>query len=149
MLYMSDPIDPANPNAWMQTLKPQGEIQGLPGDRENQLVALKGGGFMLVGSDNFNQNAPGDQPMGAITASTPEGLLTAQATPLFPPGTGAWPGQAAPYGPTVVDTVYDPVTGKETVQLRISTWEDPPGWNQQGDKPYNPKTYQTDITVQH
>lgn len=47
MLYVSDPIDPANPNGWMQTLKPQGEIQGLPGDRESQLVALKGGGFML------------------------------------------------------------------------------------------------------
>lgn len=90
MLYMSDPIDPANPNASMQTLNPQGEIQGLPGDRENQLVALKGGGFMLVGSDNFNPNVPGDQPMGAITASTPGGLLTAQPTQLFPPGQG-WP----------------------------------------------------------
>ena len=128
MLYMSDPIDPKNPNGWMQTLKPQGVIQGLPGDRENQLVALKGGGFMLVGSDNFNQNVPGDQPISAVTAATPEGLLTAQATPLFPPGSG-WPGEAAPYGPTVVDTVYDPVTGRETVQLRVSTWEDPPGWN--------------------
>jgi hypothetical protein len=149
MLYMSDPIDPANPNAWMQTLKPQGEIQGLPGDRENQLVALKGGGFMLVGSDNFDPRVPGDQPMSAVTASTPEGLLTAQATPLFPPGQGNWPGGAVPYGPTVIDTVYDPVTGRETVQLRISTWEDPPDWNKLGKKPYNPNTYQTDITVQH
>jgi hypothetical protein len=151
MLYMSDPIDPANPNAWMQTLKPQGVIQGLPGDRENQLVALKGGGFMLVGSDNFNQNVPGDQPMGAITASTPEGLLTAQATPLFPPGQG-WPGGAAPYGPTVIDTVYDPVTGQESVQLRVSSWEKPPGWvptQANPTMPYNPKTYQTNITVQH
>jgi hypothetical protein len=59
------------------------------------------------------------------------------------------PGGAAPYGPTVVDTVYDPVTGRETVQLRISTWEDPPDWNKLGKKPYNPNTYQTDITVQH
>jgi hypothetical protein len=148
-LYKSEPIDPANPNAWMQTLKPQGEIQGLPGDRENQLVALKGGGFMLVGSDNFDPKVPGDQPMGAITALTPEGLLNAQATPLFPPGQGTWPGGAAPYGPTVVDTVYDPVTGKETVQLRVSTWEDPPDWNHEGDKPYNPRTYQTEVTVQH
>ncbi len=151
MLYMSDPIDPANPNGWMQTLKPQGEIQGLPGDRENQIVALKGGGFMLVGSDNFDRNVPGDQPMSAVTASTPEGLLTAQATPLFPPGQG-WPGGAAPYGPTVVDTVYDPVTGQESVQLRVSTWEKPPGWvptPEQPSMPYNPKTYQTNITVQH
>jgi hypothetical protein len=152
MLYMSDPIDPANPNGWMQTLKPQGEIQGLPGDRENQIVALKGGGFMLVGSDNYDRNLAGDQPISAVTAATPEGLLTAQARPLFPPGPGAWPGDAAPYGPTVVDTVYDPVTGKETVQLRVSTWEKPPGWvptPQQPTMPYNPKTYQTNITVQH
>lgn len=147
MLYMSDPIDPANPSGWMQTLKPVGEIKGLPGDRESQLVALKGGGFMLVGSDNFNQDVPGDQPMSAVTASTPEGLLTAQATPLFPSGAG--PGGAAPYGPTVVDTAYDPVTGKETVQLRVSTWEDQPGWDGTGDKPYNPRTYQTEVTVQH
>jgi hypothetical protein len=146
---MSDPIDPKNPNGWMQTLKPQGEIKGLPGDRESQIVALKGGGFMLVGSDDFDNRVPGDQPIGAITASTPEGLLTAKATPLFSPGPGAWPGGAAPYGPTVVDTVYDPVTGKETVQLRISTWEDPPNWDGKGDKPYNPKTYQTQLTVQH
>jgi len=151
-LYMSDPIDPKNPNGWMQTLKPQGEVKGLPGDRESQIVALKGGGFMLVGSDNFDPNVPGDQPIGVVTASTPEGLLTAKATPLFPPGPGAWPGGAAPYGPTVVDTVYDPVTGRETVQLRVSTWEKPPGWVPtpgQPDLPYNPKTYQTDITVAH
>jgi hypothetical protein len=149
MLYESDPIDPANPNGWMQTLHPVGQIQGLPGDRESQLVALKGGGFMLVGSDNYNPNVPGAQPMSAVTASTPEGLLNAKATPLFPPGSGTWPGNAAPYGPTVVDTVYDPVTGRETVRLRVSTWENPPGWNGQGDKPYNPKTYQTNVTVQH
>lgn len=148
-LYMSDPVDPKNPDGWMQTLKPQGEIKGLPGDRESQIVALKGGGFMLVGSDNFDNRVPGDQPVGAITASTPEGLLTAKATPLFPPEPGAWPGGAAPYGPTVVDTIYDPVTGKETVQLRVSTWEDPPNWDGKGDKPYNPKTYQTQLTVQH
>jgi hypothetical protein len=150
MLYMSDPIDPANPDGWMQTLQPQGVIQGLPGDRESQLVALKGGGFMLVGSDNFNAAVPGDQPVGAVTAATPEGLLTAQPTPLFPPGSG-WPGGAAPYGPTVVDTVYDPVTGVETVQLRVSTWE-PEGWvptAAEPTMPYNPKTYQTQITVQH
>ncbi|MDT5330647.1 MAG: hypothetical protein QOF31_1944 [Mycobacterium sp.] len=146
MLYMSDPVDPANPNGWMTTLKPAGEIKGLAGDRESQLVSLKGGGFMLVGSDNFNPNVAGDQPISAITASTPEGLLTAQATPLFPPG--AWPGGTAPYGPTVVDTVYDPVTGRETVQLRVSTWENPPGWDGTGVKPYNPKTYTTSVTVQ-
>jgi hypothetical protein len=150
MLYESDPIDPANPNAWMSTLHPVGEIKGLPGDRENQLVALKGGGFMLVGSDNVT--GPGSQPMSAITAATPEGLLTAKPTNLFPPGPQQnWPGNAPPYGPTVVDTTYDPVTGKENVQLRVSTWEDPPGWDPktQPTKPYNPSTYTTNVTIQH
>lgn len=153
MLYMSDPVDPKNPNGWMKTLKPIGEIKGLPGDRENQLVALKGGGFMLVGSDNYSAGDPSDQPISAVTASTPEGLLTAQAVPLFPPGQGNWPGNAAPYGPTVVDTVYDPVTGVETVQLRVSTWEKPDWWHAPTPDnpfmPYNPKTYRTEITVSH
>jgi hypothetical protein len=151
-LYTSDPIDPKNPNGWMKTLQPKGVIEGLPGDRESQLVALKGGGFMLVGSDDYSQNVPGDQPMGVITASSADGLLHARATPLFPPGQGTWPGGAPPYGPTVVDTVYDPVTGKETVQLRVSTWERPPGWVPTPDHqtmPYNPKTYRTEITVAH
>lgn len=150
MLYMSDPIDPKNPNGWMKTVKPVGEIKGLPGDRENQLVALKGGGFMLVGSDNAT--GAGSQPVSAVTASTPEGLVTAQAAPLFPGGPATWPAGAAPYGPTVVDTVYDPVTGVETVQLRISTWERPPNWVPTPGNPampYNPKTYTTSVNVQH
>jgi hypothetical protein len=149
MLYTSDPIDPANPNAWVNTVRPVGEIKGSPGDRESQLVALKGGGFMLVGSDNI---VPGgnQQPISAITASTPEGLLTAQPTNLFPPGAQPnWPNGAPPYGPTVVDTTYDPVTGVEKVELRVSTWEDPQGWHGQPPKPYNPKTYTTSVSVQH
>lgn len=155
MLYVSDPIDPANPNGWMQTLKPQGEIQGLPGDRESQLVALKGGGFMLVGSDNVVRDG-NQQPIGAVTAATPEGLLTAPRTDLFPPGPHPnWPGSppAPPYGPTIVDTTYDPVTGTETVQMRVSTWERPEWWTgptpEHKTLPYNPQTYSTTVTVQH
>jgi hypothetical protein len=152
MLYTSDPIDAANPNAWVNTVRPIGEIRGLPGDRERQLVALKGGGFMLVGSDNV---VPGgnQQPITAITASTPDGLLNAQPTNLFPPGPQQnWPAGAPPYGPTVVDTTYDPVIGVERVQLRVSTWEVPPGWTptpEQPNVPYNPKTYTTNVSVQH
>jgi hypothetical protein len=152
MLYMSDPIDPTNPTGWTNTLTPVGEVKGLPGDRESQLVSLKGGGFMLVGSDNFDPTVQGDQPVEAITARTPEGLLTAQATPLFPPGAGNWPNNAPPYGPTIVDTTYDPVTGVETVNLRVSTWEREAGWQptpEQPGLPYNPKTYTTSVTVQH
>ena len=63
-----------------------------------------------------------------------------------------WPGGAAPYGPTVVDTTYDPVTGVEQLQLRVSTWEVRPGWvptPAQPDVEYNPKTYTTTVSVQH
>jgi hypothetical protein len=149
MLYTSDPIDPANPNAWVNTVRPVGEIKGLRGDRESQLVALKGGGFMLVGSDNIAAGG-NQQPINAITASTPEGLLTAGPTNLFPPGAQPnWPNGAPPYGPTVVDTTYDPVTGVEKVELRVSTWDDPQGWHGQPPKPYNPKTYTTSVSVQH
>lgn len=151
MLWVSDPIDPANPDGWMNTLHPAGVIPGLPGDRENQLVALKGGGFMLLGSDNVVPNG-NQQPMSAITAATPEGLLTAKPTALFPPGPQQnWPGGAPPYGPTVVDTTYDPVTGRETVDVRVSTWEAPKDWDptKQKDMPYNPQTYRTSVTVQH
>jgi hypothetical protein len=150
VLYESDPIDPANPNGWINTVHPVGQLDNLPGDRESQLVALKGGGFMLVGSDNVT--GPNSQPISAITAATPEGLLSAKPTSLFPPGAQQnWPGGAPPYGPTVVNTTYDPVTGKETVDLRVSTWErdgwvPTPGHDTQ---PYNPKTYTTSVTVQH
>jgi hypothetical protein len=152
MLYTSDPIDPANPNAWVNTVRPVGEIKGLPGNRESQVVALKGGGFMVVGSSDV---VPGgnQQPITAVTASTPEGLLNATPSNLFPPGPQQnWPGGAPPYGPTVVDTTYDPVAGVEQVHLRVSTWEVPPGWvptPDQPDVPYNPKTYTTNVSVQH
>ena len=152
MLYTSDPIDAANPNGWVNTVHPVGEIKGLSGNRENQVVALKGGGFMVVGSSDV---VPGDnqQPVTAVTASTPEGLLNATPSNLFPPGPQQnWPGGAPLYGPTVVDTTYDPVTGLEQVQLRVSTWEVPPGWvptPDQPNMPYNPKTYTTNVSVQH
>lgn len=150
MLYQSAPIDPAHPNDWVNTVQPIGPINGLPGDRENQLVALKGGGFMLVGSDAYLD--PTRHAVSAVTASTPQGLLNATPTDLFPPSQHNWPGGAAPYGPTVVDTTYDPVTGKENVEIRVSTWEAPPGWTptpEQPRPPYNPSTYKSDVTVQH
>lgn len=152
VLYESDPVDAANPNGWINSVHPVGQLNNLPGSRESQLVALKGGGFMLIGSDDVVKGA-NQQPMSAITADTPEGLLNAQPTNLFPPGSPPnWPAGAPPYGPTVVDTTYDPVTGVEQVQLRVSTWEPTPGFTpspQQPNAQYNPKTYTTNVTVQH
>ncbi|WP_418003445.1 hypothetical protein ACNO8X_26725 [Mycobacterium sp. PDNC021] len=150
ILYQSAPIDPAHPNDWVNTVQPIGPINGLPGDRENQLVVLKGGGFMLVGSDAYND--PTRHAVSAVTAATPQGLLNATPTDLFPPSQHNWPGGAAPYGPTVVDTTYDPVTGKENVEIRVSTWEAKPGWVPTPEHPrpdYNPNTYKSNVTVQH
>jgi hypothetical protein len=144
VLWESDPVKPGDPPGhWLQSLRQVGTVQGLRGARENQLVALKGGGFALVGPDDYDKDHPAARPpVSAVTAATPEGPLTAAPTTLIAPQN--FPG-AAPYGPTVVGTHFDPVTGKETLDLRVSAW---PGITQQG-QPYNPKTYTTTFTVQH
>lgn len=144
VLWQSDPIKPGDPpGKWLESLHPVGTVQGLPGARENQLVALQGGGFALVGSDNFDPAHPQANPaVSAVTASTPEGLLTARPTVLIPPQN--FPG-GAPYGPTIIGTHLDPVTHVETLDVRVSTWDRvvDPG------QPYNPKTFTTTFGVQH
>ncbi|MFV8054126.1 hypothetical protein [Mycobacterium sp. 48b] len=149
-MFESAPVQPGQkPADWMKTLQMSGKIEGLPGARESQLVALKGGGFALVGSDNFNPTTdPPRQAVSAVTASTAEGLKSAVPTTILGPVPTVSGGDpAAPYGPTIVDTTYDPVTGQEIIDLRVSTWD---GVNYDGDpKPYNPQTYTTTVTVQH
>ncbi|WP_239001728.1 MULTISPECIES: hypothetical protein [unclassified Mycobacteroides] len=155
-MWLSDPIKAGDPpDSWTRSLHDQGAIPGLAGARENQVVALQGGGFMLTGSDDMMR--PGHGPAaGAIVAATPEGLLKVPpqaATNLFP-DSGQWPGikggHAAPYAPTVVGTTWDPVKQVETVQLRVSTWEVDPNWKPNSPTdipPYNPKTYLTSVPV--
>ena len=123
-LWVSGPIDPANPNGWMNSLQRVGDVS-LPGDRESQLVSLKGGGYMLVGATNGG-------PVQAITAATPQGLTAAAPQTLI--NADQLP---TVYGPTVTGTTVDPATGLETVQLRVSTW--PPG------PTYDPNTWTTTL----
>jgi hypothetical protein len=127
-LWVSGPVDPANPNGWMNSLQRVGDVS-LPGDRESQLVSLKGGGYMLVGATNGG-------PVQAITAATPQGLTAAAPQTLI--NADQLP---TVYGPTVTGTTVDPATGLETVQLRVSTW--PPG------PTYDPNTWTTTFGVQH
>jgi len=127
-LWMSGPIDRAKPNSWIGSLQRVGDV-GLAGDRESQLVALKGGGYMLVGATT-------DGPVQAITAATPQGLIGAAPQTLVDQGQ-----LPSVYGPTVTGTSIDPATGLETVQLRVSTW--PPG------PVYDPHTWTTTFGVQH
>jgi hypothetical protein len=131
-MWVSAPIDPAKPNDWINTLKPVGNVS-LPGDRESQLVALKGGGMMLVGSTNGG-------PVQAISAATPEGLKGAAPVTLIRDTD-----LPSVYGPTVTGTTLDPVTGLETVQLRVSTWPR----DDAHPKFYDPSTWTSTFSVQH
>ena len=149
VLFESDPVKPGDPkDQWLHTLHSSGTIQGLPGARENQLVALEGGGFALVGSDNVDRSDPSRQAVSAVTASSAEGLKTAVPTTIVA-GAPAVDnhGASAPYGPSIVGTTYDPVTGRETIDLRVSTWDGVNAKNQP--LPYDPRTYTTNFTVQH
>lgn len=132
-LWVSDPIDPAHPNNWINTLhRIPGDV-GLAGDRESQLVALKGGGYMFVGATK-------DGPVSAITAATPQGLIGATPQTLIDQGQ-----LPTVYGPTVMGTSLDPASGLETIQLRVSTW--PP--NPADPDFYDPHTWTTTFGVQH
>lgn len=146
------PYDRNNPNSWAtQTPRRIGEVPSLPGNRESQLVPLKGGGFALVGADNGN-------PSAAITAATPEGLRQPKLTPTvitppeyYPPNPAGHPpgwDTAIPYAPVVVDQHLDPGTGRVTLDMRQSTW----GWLPDPDHPgktlYDPHTWRTSIVVQ-
>nr|WP_239652106.1 hypothetical protein [Mycobacterium sp. UM_NZ2] len=127
-MWVSGPIDPAQPNSWVNSLQRVGDVS-LPGDRESQLVSLSGGGYMLVGATNGG-------PVSAITASTPQGLIGAVPQPLIEQGQ-----LNTVYGPTVTGTSLDPATGLETIQLRVSTWPNPDF--------YDPHTWTTTFGVQH
>lgn len=126
-MWVSGPIDPAKPNSWVNSLQRVGNVS-LPGDRESQVISLKGGGFMLVGATK-------DGPVQGISAATPQGLMG--ATPVTLMDQGRLP---SVYGPTITGTTLDPTTGLETIQLRLSTW---PGG------PYDPHTWTTTFGVQH
>jgi hypothetical protein len=152
VLFESDPVKPGDPpGQWVHSLHSSGTIQGMPGARENQLVALQGGGFALVGSDNTDVADPSRHAVTAVTASSAEGLKSAVPTTIVQ-GAPSGHGTVSPYGPSVVGTTYDPVTGKEVVDIRVSTWD---GVNKiQPDPknpvyPYDPRTYTTTFTVQH
>jgi hypothetical protein len=121
------PVDPAHPNNWISSLHRVGDV-ALPGDRESQLIALKGGGYALIGSTNGG-------PVEAITASTPQGLMGAAPQTLI-----TQEQLRTVYGPTVTGTTVD-ANGLETIQLRVSTW--PPG------PIYDPHTWTTTFGVQH
>ncbi|MEE6177886.1 putative alpha/beta hydrolase [Mycobacterium sp. 050134] len=126
-LWVSAPIDPAKPNGWVNSLQRVGDVS-LPGDRESQLVALQGGGFMLVGATEFG-------PVQGIAAATPQGLTSAAPVTLMDQDR-----LPSVYGPTVTGTSLNPATGLETIQLRLSTW---PGGV------YDPNTWTTTFDVQH
>ncbi|WP_025736387.1 hypothetical protein [Mycobacterium genavense] len=127
-LWQSAPV--GQNAAWGITLQQQGTFSGaMNGNRESQIVALPKGGFLVVGAGETPTHHT--LPIQAVTASTPEGLLTAAPTALVTP-------QALPqvYGPTI--TGIQVINGKEVVSMRVSTY---------GDGHYDPHTYTTTFTV--
>lgn len=145
-MWQSDPIVAgAPPNAWMNSLHEVGTFNNLgAADRENQIVALPQGGYLLTSASN------GAQVVG-VTAGSPQGLLQAPAHELTGPGFIPSPGNqpAVPYGPSVVDVQTLP-NGQEQVTMRVSTWPTPEGWPVGKDAPpvpYHPGTYTTTFTI--
>ncbi|MEZ0053037.1 hypothetical protein ABIA30_004062 [Mycobacterium sp. MAA66] len=153
----SVPVDTNNPNGWAAAI-PEGaagppgaahwhnEGSVLQGGRENQLIRLGGGGFMLSG-------AADGEPVRATTASTPQGLVNqltgADIVPTVAPN-NAQNGVVGPYGPTIVDDHWDPTTRTDTITMRVSQFGDPallppPDSNLQW--PYDPSLFTTTFTV--
>lgn len=135
-LYQSAPIDPANPNGWINTLKFVGNI--MPGDRESQLIALgpEGkDGFLFVGSSS-------DGLVQGVLASTPQELtqkLGGQALLQNTPD--------GVYGPTIPKQAIDSA-GTGNLVLRVSQYWDPavPA-NPDGSHIYAPRIYEANCTV--
>jgi hypothetical protein len=145
-LWQSDPIRPGDaPNAWMNNVHQTGTFTNVgAGDRENQIVALPKGGYLLTSASN-------GQSVVGVTAATPEGLLNAPSQSLtpatIPSGPGIQPG--VPYGPTVTKIDVLP-NGQEQVTLRTSTWPSPEGWPTgpgAPPPPYHPRTYTSTFDV--
>ncbi|RAU98784.1 hypothetical protein DQP58_04865 [Mycobacterium colombiense] len=127
-IWQSAPVG-QNP-AWGNSLQQQGTFSGaMNGNRESQIVALPKGGLMVVGASE----SPAHQtlPIQAVTASTPQGLLTAKPTALVDPK--SLPGV---YGPTI--TGIQEINGKEVISMRVSTF---------GEGRYDPHTYTTTFSV--
>lgn len=146
-MWQSAPIGKGDPNAWTSTLQSRGTFapdSPMNANRENQIAALPQGGFLLTGA------ADREGVYGA-TAATPNGLLTAPTQPLVgripSPDPGQEPGWA--YGPSIIATQVLP-NGQEQVTMRVSTWDQPPGFKPTPEVPipqYTPRTYTTTVTV--
>lgn len=145
-LWQSAPVAAGDPpNAWMNSLHEVGTFNNLgPGDRENQIVSLPQGGYLLA-------SASDDGQVVGVTAGSPQGLLQAPSQDLTGPGFIPSPGNepAVPYGPSIVNIETLP-NGQEQVTMRVSTWPRPEGWPTGPDAPpppYHPRTYTTTFNV--
>ncbi|BBY33405.1 hypothetical protein BST33_09810 [Mycolicibacter minnesotensis] len=145
-LWQSAPVAAGDPpHAWMNSLHEVGTFTNLgPGDRENQIVSLPQGGYLMTSASD------GGQIVG-VAAGSPQGLLQAPAQELTGPGFIPSPGNqpAVPYGPSIVNVETLP-NGQEQVTMRVSTWPTPQDWPVGPDSPpppYHPRTYTTTFTV--
>jgi hypothetical protein len=145
-MWQSDPIKPGDaPNAWMNNMHQTGTFTNVgAGDRENQIVALPKGGYLLTSASN-------GQAVVGVTAATPDGLLNAAPQSLTPAAIPSGPGMqpGIPYGPTVTKIDVLP-NGQEQVTLRTSTWPAPENWPTgpgAPPTPYHPRTYTSTFDI--
>ncbi|MBS9534867.1 hypothetical protein KIH27_14840 [Mycobacterium sp. M1] len=137
-LWQSAPVDPNNPNSWASNWHKVGDV--LAGNRENQLIKMEGGGYMLTGATDFG-------PVTAVAASSPEGLVGNPnvITVVNSDGPKGVPGV---YGPTVVADHFDPATGTDTITLRTSQFAPPDApLGPDGKQIYDPRTFTSTFTV--
>ncbi|RIS79112.1 hypothetical protein [Mycobacteroides abscessus] len=137
-VWQSDPIDPKNPNGWINTMHRLGNV--MPGDRESQLIALGSqgkDGFLFVGSS-------GRGPIEGVIASTPQELtqkMVGQVMVLR--DINNVNGIDGPYGPTIPKQTIDSA-GNGSLVLRLSQY-----WKPGADRGvYAPRVYETTCTVQ-
>lgn len=134
-LWQSAPL--SENAAWQETLQPIGSFSNeMDGNRESQIVALPLGGLLVVGAGD-DRDTHATLPLMGVTASTPEGLLSAKPMVLVTP-------QVLPqvYGPTIADIKV--IDGKQIVTIRVSTYGivGPPGIDH-----YDPHTYAVTFAV--
>jgi len=141
-LWKSQVVDPAHPHVWAAPGAHWDFVGNvMEGNRENQLVRLRGGGgYLLVG-------ARVDFAVEGVAASTPEGLINRTANDFrvlvdnnAVPGV---PGVPGVYGPTIVSDRWDPNSRTDTITLRVSQYAPPSS----PEGTYDPQLYATTFTV--
>lgn len=142
-IWQSTPVDPSKPNDWINHLTKIGDITG-GGDRENQILALPGGGLLLLDA-NMNQINGG---IYGATAWTPQQLLNPDWTYLVAgdsaPNPNALGTVNSVYGPTASAITPGPAGSNIlNVATGMSAWP----FNEADPGGYHPETWTSTLSI--